>query len=142
TWISVAMRRLGLWGERLVHPVLLLRQEAAVETGGGRGRAAPAHIARALCLDVEARQNLLDAAVDDSPGAHVLRLLLAPHELRVAIACHRLAEHAEGERIKLLDPDQSDVGDLALAPRLQEIVIDLAAREHDAADPVIGRELI
>src|SRR5258708_37294874 len=48
TLISVAMRRLGLWAERLVYEVLLLRQEAAVETGGGRGRTSPADVARAL----------------------------------------------------------------------------------------------
>src|SRR5436305_16051 len=74
--------------------------------GRGGGRLGAPGKARPFGGDVEPRQHALDAAVDKAPGAHILGLLLAPHDVRARIAPQHIGQGLERERIELLDPDQ------------------------------------
>ncbi len=77
--------------------------------------------------------------LDESPGAHVLRFFLAPDELRVF--WKRLEHFAQlffRQWIKLLDPNDRGIVNLAIASVIQQIVIDFAGAKDDALH-VVGR---
>src|SRR5689334_6769207 len=107
------------------------------EAGGRRGRLGAPGKTRPLGGDIEPGENLLEAPVDKCPGAHILRFLLAPDDLRVAVAPEHLGERVEREWVELLDADQRDTLVTAGGPRLCQIEIDLAGAQHDAAHLVI-----
>src|SRR6185503_16584317 len=136
TLISTAITLSSADRERAVDQVRLLLEMIAGRAGRRRRRFGPADIDRPLRLHVDVRQRTFDAAVDEVPGAHVLWLLLAPHDLGIGIGREAHAEAGEGKRIELLDADDGDVVDLALAPLGEEIEIDLAAAQQHASHPV------
>ena len=84
-------------------------------------------------LDFQPAQHLFDPPVDEVPGAHVLRLLLAPDDVGVDIRFQHPAQRLCRERIDLLQPHDGDVLDVLRPPFLQQIVIHLAGADHDAA---------
>ena len=76
---------------------------------------------------------------DESPGTHVLWFFLAPDELRAF--WKRLEHFAEpflSERIKLLDPDDRGIVNLAIALVLKQIILDFAGAKDEALH-VVGR---
>jgi len=78
-------------------------------------------------------ERLLQPVPDLVPRALVLGLLLAPDDLlRVRIPRNRARVLLDRERIELLDPHDRDAIELLRAARLDELVVDLAAAEHDA----------
>src|SRR5947209_2426633 len=90
-------------GTRISAGIGSRRQRVADEPGllalvpledAGRGRCGlgTAGEARPFGGNVETRQHPLDAAVHEVPGAHILRLLLAPDDLGVAVALQHLAK--------------------------------------------------
>src|SRR6266851_3555321 len=102
----------------------------------------PVAVARPLGLAVEADEHLLDAPLDEAPGAHVLRLLLAPDDIGEAIFADGIGQRLRREGMQLLEPDDGHIPDLALAPRRPKVVIDLAGAQHNAVHLVVGDELI
>ena len=105
--LDLGRPRLVLCRQRLVDQVRLFFVVAL----GGRSpasRLGPADIARPLAVISRPASDLLDAAVDEGPGAHIFRLLLAPDDLGVAIALQHLAKRVERERVELLDPHERD----------------------------------
>src|SRR5258708_6718092 len=76
------------------------------------------------------------------PGAHVARLLLAPHDLSLLETPKLHHQRLGWERIKLFDAQDVDVVDAALLALLVDIVIDLARAQYDAADLVVGLKLV
>ncbi len=103
---------------------------------GRRARRRPAGrcSAHALVLGVDMSEHPFQIGVDEGPGAHVLRLFLAPHHLGAAEAAELADQRLGRERIELLDAQQIDVVDAALLALLVEVVIDLARAHDDAAD--------
>src|SRR5215510_502267 len=79
TLISTAMTTSSANGQRAVNEIRLLLHVRARRAGGRRRRLRPADIDRSLGLHVDGTERLVDAAIDELPGAHVLGLLLAPH---------------------------------------------------------------
>src|SRR5262245_39872157 len=79
-------------------------------------------------------QYLLDAPVDEGPGAHVLGFLLAPHHISVLIRKQHTAQRVLREGIELLQADDRHVVLLMRATLVQQIVVDLAAADHDATN--------
>ena len=76
---------------------------------------------------------------DESPGAHVLRFFLAPDELRVFWKwLEHFAQLFFREWIKLLDPNDRGIVNLAIASVIEQIVIDFAGAKDDALH-VVGR---
>src|SRR5215472_14969122 len=86
----------------------LLLEMALVKAGGRRSRLGASGKTRPPGCDVELREDLFDTPVDKAPGAHVLRLLLAPHDLGVAVALQHPCQRIVRERIELLDANQRD----------------------------------
>ena len=74
-----------------------------------------------------------------SPGPHVARLLLAPHELCRAETAELLHQRLERHRIELLDAEQINIIDASLLALLIEIVVNLAGAHHHAPDHVVGQ---
>src|SRR5215510_9939640 len=99
---------------------------AFVKAGCRGGRLGTTSKARTLRRDIEPGQNLFDSAVDKSPGAHILRLFLAPDDLCVAVALQHFGERIGREWVKLLDADQRDAAVAAVSPCLRKVEIDLA----------------
>ena len=92
--------------------------------------------ARAFRLD----HHSLDIVLDELPGAHILRFLLAPNDLRPWKSGKLGRECVHRERIELLHPQEIDVGDAALFALIMEVVIDLARAEDDAADLLVRHQ--
>ena len=111
----------------------MLGHQAGRRRGGGR----TAGVADALVLRIDMGKHPFEIGVDERPGAHVLRLFLAPDHFGVAEARQLVDQRLGRERIELLDAQQVDVVDAALFALLQQVVIDLAGAEHDAADLVV-----
>src|SRR5690606_37820755 len=69
-----------------------------------------------------------------SEVTHVLRLLLAPDELRLTVRVESRRDLIGRERPELLDANEGNLlFELPLGARLQELVVDLARAEDDAA---------
>src|SRR3546814_15592654 len=118
-------------GERkgFVYPLGLCRVVGPQEAGGGRRRLLPAGIDRPLATVADLGKKGLDLAVDEEPGAHVLGLFLAPHDIRVRILDQLLAQRLPREGLELLDPQDGDLAETALVPPLLQVVIDLAGAQ-------------
>ena len=128
-------------GEAFVEERLQLREVLGHQAGRRRRGRRPPGVARALRLAADLRQHPFEIGLDEGPGAHVLRLFLAPHDLGLLEARQLLDQRLQRERIELLDPQQIDVVDAALLALLVEVVIDLARAQDDAADLVVLGEL-
>src|SRR5712691_3112646 len=111
---------------------LLEVQRHLADRGGRRGGASG--IGRALVLGAELLEHPFEIRLQERERAHVARLLLAPHELRLLEAAELLHQCLQRHRIELLDAQEIDVVDAALLPLLVEVVVDLARAHHDAAD--------
>src|SRR6516225_8838284 len=118
------------------HERLLLRPVDLRDAGGRRGGRCTAGI------EHRAAHVLLQAVTDLVPGALVLRFLLAPDYLaQVGIAVEDRLVLLARERIELLDAHQRDIAQSLLAARAQQIEVDLAAAEDNAAS-LCRRQLI
>src|SRR5690348_13454486 len=72
-------------------------------------------------------ENRLHLLLDETPGAHIARLLLHPHDLAgQGIAAEDNAHAVGRERIHLFHSNDGDVGELPLLACSGEIVINLA----------------
>lgn len=71
------------------------------------------------------------------PATLVLWLFLRPHDLRVLIAVKLFLKNPEREWRQLLKSDDGDVLNVLFGALLLQIIIDLAAAEHDSADLVV-----
>src|SRR5690606_37032163 len=106
----------------------LLANVQRVDAGRGRRGARPSCIEKLMLVG----QRLLQAVPDLVPRTLILRLFLAPDDLlRIRIVLDRARVLLDRERIQLLDPDQRDAVELLRAASLRELVVDLAAAEHD-----------
>jgi hypothetical protein len=77
---------------------------------------------------------LEQAALDEVPGAHVLRLLLEPEDLLgVGVAREHRRHAVVGPRVELLDAGDGDGRAPGLLPGGDGLDADLAGREHHAA---------
>ena len=72
-----------LEAERGVDQRRLLRLVLAGEAGGGRGGGRAADVGGPVALGVDAAEHPLEVGLDEGPAALVLRLLLAPDDLRL-----------------------------------------------------------
>src|SRR4051812_41139492 len=74
-----------------------------------------------------ATEELLEVRRDVTPRAHVLRLLLAPDQARVAaVVIGQLGEPVAVQRVELFDADDGSVVDLVLLAVVDEVVVHLA----------------
>ena len=105
----------------------------------GRGGRRAAGIAHRALAGVEPVEHRAEPRLDEGPGAHVLRLFLAPDDLGVGEARQEVAHRLQRERIELLDAQQVDVVDAARLALLVEVEIDLAGADDDAADLLVRR---
>ncbi len=104
---------------------------------GAAAGARPEYSSSCLCAE-----RLLQAVADLVPGALVLRLFLAPHHLAgVRIVAQRRRVVLARERIELLDAHDRDVAQFLGPARLEQVEIDLARAEHDAAH-LGGRQVV
>src|SRR5712691_5414315 len=127
--------------QRLVEQALELGEMARHEAGRRCRRGRPAGIARPLVLGADLIEHPLDERIDEEPCAHVARLFLAPHDLRLLEAGELVYQRLGRERMELLDPHQVDIVDPALFALLVQVEIDLPRAQHHAADVGIGNEL-
>ena len=117
--------------------LLALVASERADSGAGTGFA--------TCVGDFGAEKRSQSRFDESPGAHVLRFFLAPNELRVL--WKRLEHFAQPffrQRIKLLDPNDRGIVNLAIASILEQIVIDFAGAKDDAlhvvwTGPAFGR---
>src|SRR5262249_17823338 len=101
-----------------------------------RGRIALARARTPRPADVEQRHafglRLLQAVPERAPRAHVLRLLLGPHDLaHVRIAAHELGGLLDPERIWPLDPGHGDAPPRIAVLVADDVVVDLPLTEHE-----------
>src|SRR5690606_16782802 len=82
-------------GQRFVHERFLFSFVLGREAGGGRGRGGASDIDGAGVLGADAVQHPLDIGLDEGPAALVLRLFLAPDDLRILEAL-QLLDHRHG----------------------------------------------
>src|SRR5262245_49177437 len=141
TLISVAIGPSFRLAKRLFEQPLQLMHMLFHQARRCRRRARPPGIADALVARADMVEHPFEVRLDEAPGAHVLRLLLAPYHLSVLEAAKLMDQGAGGEGIKLLDSEQIDVVQPALLALIVEIVIDLAGADDHAADGIIGRKL-
>src|SRR5262245_43889952 len=140
TLISVAIGRSFCLAKRLFEQRLQLMHMLLHQAGSRCRRARPPGIARTLVARADMVEHPFEVRLDEAPGAHVLRLLLAPYHLSVLEAAKLVDQGAGGEGVKLLDPEQIDVVQPALLALVVEIVIDLAGADDHAADGIVGCE--
>ena len=101
-----------------------------------RGRIALARARTPRAADEAQRHavglRLLEPVPDRTPRAHVLRLLLHPHDLgEIRIASRQLGRGLDGERVELLEPGDRDVLGARVALAADEVVVDLPRAEHE-----------
>src|SRR5690606_17272475 len=114
--------------ERGRHQRLLLTHVQRVDARRRRRRTGTAGVEELMLV----RQRLLQTVADLIPRALVLRFFLTPYDLRrVRIAADRPCIFFHRERIELFDPHDRDAIELLGAASLEEVVVDLAAAEHD-----------
>mmetsp|Transcript_48024 Transcript_48024/g.121190 ORF Transcript_48024/g.121190 Transcript_48024/m.121190 type:complete len:1103 (-) Transcript_48024:202-3510(-) len=133
-------------GERGVDQVLhllLVDREGGGGGGGGGGAPHVLHHARLAPARQRAHFQLpadgLEPGLHVLPGAHVLRLLLAPDDLGVSVLPDAARDQVVRERCDLLQTDEHNVADAPAPARLRQLVVEGAAAEDDAADGV-GRQ--
>ena len=125
--------------EALVEEGLELGEVLGHQAGRRRRGGRTSGVARALRLAADLAEHPFEIGLDEAPGAHVLRLLLAPDHIGLLEPRKLLDQALQRERIELLDAQKVDVVDAALLALLIEVVIDLARAEDDAADLVVAR---
>ena len=81
-----------------------------------------------------------EIGLDETPGAHILGLLLAPDHLRIGKTGKFGSQRLGREWIKLFDAKQIDIVDPSLFPLLEEVVIDFAGAQDDATDLVVRHQ--
>mmetsp|Transcript_26367 Transcript_26367/g.61104 ORF Transcript_26367/g.61104 Transcript_26367/m.61104 type:complete len:292 (+) Transcript_26367:167-1042(+) len=108
---------------------------------GGRARGRVAPDVRCL-LAVEVLERGDDAGCDVAPRAHVLGLLLDPHDLGVGVALRGLEHLVVGEGTDLLDADDGHVVDPLVRAGLVEVIVDPAAAENDPPNLLLGHKVI
>ena len=102
----------GLSGEGLLADGLLLgRVGSSAKASGGRGGGLAAHVLGADGLIVKSAGGSGDSGLNECPSAHVLGLLLAPHELGVRVPRQSPRQRGVRKRRELLQPDQRHVLD-------------------------------
>src|SRR5262245_4642803 len=81
-------------------------------------------------------ERLLQAMADLMPCTLILGLLLTPDDLtRVPVASEQRGVRVHRKRVELLDPYERHPLVHRFAARLEQVVIDLAAAEHEPVDP-------
>src|SRR5437660_4686778 len=100
--------------QRVLEQLLELGEMLRHQPGGGGGGCRPAGVARAALLGADLVEHPFDERVDEEPRAHVARLLLAPHHLRLFEAREFLHQRLAREGIELLDAQQIDIVEPAL----------------------------
>src|SRR5215212_4067700 len=91
-----------IFRERLVNQPALFQLVNRIGAGRGAGRSSAPDVVRPLARGQHVHQTRLD----ESPPAHVLRLLLSPDQLRSAsVALEDFAQPLFRERVELLKPD-------------------------------------
>src|SRR5436190_838608 len=140
TTISIAILATLSVGERLGDERLLLLIVLAGEARRRGRRCRAAHVARPRAARLRVLQHPFDVGLDQAPGPHVFGLLLRPHYVGLREPRQLGDEGARRERIELLDAHQIDVVDAGRLARLVEVVVDLAAAQHDAANLLVGPE--
>src|SRR5688500_6878286 len=88
------------------------------QTGCGCRRCGAPGIAHLLVARLDHLENRGDARLHKSPGAHILRLFLAPDDLSAGEAAEEVAHGLQREGIELLDAQEIDVVDAAALPLL------------------------
>mmetsp|Transcript_30257 Transcript_30257/g.80096 ORF Transcript_30257/g.80096 Transcript_30257/m.80096 type:complete len:256 (+) Transcript_30257:113-880(+) len=131
--------RVGVEGrdEDLLH----LRLVDGAVAGGGRCRGVAPDVRHALG-DAGADEGRVDTRLHVAPVAHVLRLLLDPDDLGVGVPPGRVLDAVEGEGADLLHRHEGDALLALLAAVLEQVVVDLARAQDDAADLLAGLELL
>ena len=121
--------------ERVVEQLLLLLLVDLGRAGGRAARLHPGHHAQRVAR----LPDLVGAMEHELPGAHVLGLLLQPHQvLGVRVALQRGQQLLLGEREQLLDADDCR-GHAGLVPASQRVEGDLARAEDQ---PLDGRGVV
>src|SRR5258708_1709211 len=141
SFIAPGARPLKALPQRLVEQRLELLEMLRHLAGRRRRRGSTPGIKRLLALGSELVEHPFEIRLQEGERAHVARLLLAPHEFRLAEAAELLHQRLERHRIELLDAQEINVVDAPLLALLVEIVIDLARAHHHAPDLVVGDEL-
>jgi hypothetical protein len=107
------------------------------QAGCRRCRSRTPRVTDALILGIDMGKNPFQVRIDERPGAHVLRLFLAPDHFRIAEAAEFVDQRLGRERIELLDTQEIDIVNAPLLALFQKVVIDLAGAHHDATDLVV-----
>src|SRR5690606_4062814 len=119
---AASAAREGLLEERLLLGLVQLRRAS----GGRRRRRAGHH--------VDVRDVHRQRHVDVAPGALVLRLVLDPHHLGVAVLGALRADLLLREGVELLEPDDRHALVAALGALREEVVVDTARAQEHAVD--------
>ena len=70
-----------------------------------------------------------------APGAHVLRLLLRPHDLlERRVRRDQLPRRLDRERVQLLEPRDRDAFGVLVRLVADDVVVDLSRAENEPAD--------
>ena len=77
-------------------------------------------------------KELGELGCDIGPGSHVLRLLLAPNDAGPSVLINEFFKVQAMQRVKLLDPDDSRIGDFVFGAVLGEVVVDFTGAEDHA----------
>ncbi len=130
----------GGGGEGFVHQRFLLIVVYFVGACGGAGGGGAAYVAQltpvrsAVVAGVDDRLHLLFHEV---PGSHVFRLFLYPEEFGgVGVAMKNVGQLPEREGVKLLDANDSDIVAPQFLALVDQVVVDLAGAQQNAADLV------
>src|SRR5262245_4724539 len=115
--------------EGALHQLVLLGRVDLVRARGRARRLGTPDVGELGAVEQRASQ----AVVDELPGTHVPGFFLHPEDLlRVRVGFEEPPELGLRERVELLDAQEGDRIDRALAAAGQERVIDLAAAQDDA----------
>src|SRR5208337_3755095 len=128
-------------GQAFVEKGLELSEVLRHQAGRGRRCGRTTGVTRSARLASDLAEHPLDIGFDEEPRAHVLRLLLAPHDLRLFEAGQVPHQPLQREWVKLLDTQEIDVVDAPLLALVVEIPVDLAGRDDDSPDLVVADEL-
>src|SRR5262245_28976241 len=115
------MTKCNRLSQRLFEKLFELRQMFRHLTHGGRSRGRTPCISHSAMLGADLTEHPLQEGIDEEPGAHVARLLLAPHHLRLLETGKLGYQRLGRERIKLLETKDIDVINAALPALIIEI---------------------
>src|SRR5690606_2800300 len=110
-------------GESSVDQLLLLELVAVRRPRGGAGR----FVATGARHGVTAEQAITEAQAQERPRAHVLRLILHPHDAGAgSVGLEQRRELLFREWVQLLEPHDSHVIPAELLPVRDELVVDFS----------------